>query len=1594
QEAGPPFFSYNGAYVVNTVTPTLRDTFVDPNGDKIQGAYQIYDTATSTQVGAVLRSAFVPSGQPAPVVVPAGVLTNGKTYQFRSSPYDGTHYNLGWSAWKTFTVDTTAPSAPTAVTSADYPSSAWVKGAGQAGTFTVTPNGTDHNWLEWSLDGDTWTKVATGGSTAAKAFSVTPSENGSHALQVRQVDKADNKSESIEYVFHAGPGGFLQPADGERTARRLPLVTEADATKYDKVSFSWRRAEADAWTPIPPAHVTSDGTALTAWPFPLVDGKNAPLVWNATDTVDPDGSIQIQATYTGPNGATGASEPLPAVVDRNASGAADEQIGPGSLNLLTGDYSLSSGDVSAFDLSVTRSVSSRAPGQGGAQEGQAPIFGKEWVAGVAADAETSYAHVRRVSDTAVAVVNDDGSEVHFTANATRNGWIPEPGSERLTLIGSVTGSFTLSDTDGTVTTFTKPDPAVPTWQVSTTLQNGLTNSTSTVVSQVVTVDGKKVARPQRAIGATSAANGATCAATPSTKGCRSLEYVYATATTATDTTPGDYAGQVKQLRLWATEPGAASATAKTVQAYAYDSSGRLREAWNPLITPALKTVYGYDAAGRVTSLTPPGELPWTFTYGKAGQAATAGDGMLLKVSRPALKQGTPGTLEGTATSSIVYGVPLTGSTAPYQMGATQTRTWGQQESPTDATAVFPADAVPAAHDGSALTATDYRRAGIHYLGVSGQLANTVTPGGHVTTTEYDRFGNIVRELTASNRAVALGLTAADRAVQQDLGIAALASAERAGLLSSRTLYSDNGLRELESWGPLRRIDLTADLKEGTTTLVAAGTSVPAQDWTVKEYDEGRPTDGSATVRDRVTLEIRGARLRGYDSVMGEKRVDETQYDWAKGLRTLFIQDSDGLNITSSWGYDAEGRVVSSVLPGGSGNDAASKVNAYWAADGTGSCKGRPEWADLLCWSGPAGAIANAGTQPSELIDTTSEYDWWGNPARAIETANGVTRTTTVTYDAAGRQTKEAVTGGLGQAVPDMITEYDPATGRVTRTTTPAGGTVTRAYDELGRTISYTDADGGTTTTAYDLVGRTASVSDSAPSTVTYVYDTTTEPRGLVTSMTDSVAGTFTATYGPDGSVTVERLPGGYSVRQDTDPAGNATGRIYTRDSDGTTVYSDSVTVSVHGQNMTHSGWSDQAYRYDAAGRLTSVEDTSDTVCTRRTYAFDKRSNRTGVTTAAGAPGTDCPAAGGTTKTYTYDSADRLVDSGYAYDALGRTTSVPGHGTFGYYANDRVHQQTASGQRQTFQLDATRRIRSWTVDKDNAGTWIRTGSKVNHYSADGDAPRWITEDTGTGKLTRNVASASTGLVATTSGTGEVVLQLSNLHGDIALALPLDTAVAPTALDNDEYGNPRIGGTAARYGWTGAHLRSKETLSGVLLMGMRLYNPQTGRFLSADPMNGGSCNAYDYACADPQNKEDLDGTRLKERVQSKCRQDVCVRIRRICDSSWRCSLNWDFHFRKSWGTAWIHSGFKWYIHIRGQYVTSDKYRHGELGSYNFHGAWYSNNYSKGRGWYKCYFWNCRLDPGDSVMFSAYGTATWRGRQYAWSVGQNFGGGGRYS
>jgi RHS repeat-associated protein len=102
----------------------------------------------------------------------------------------------------------------------------------------------------------------------------------------------------------------------------------------------------------------------------------------------------------------------------------------------------------------------------------------------------------------------------------------------------------------------------------------------------------------------------------------------------------------------------------------------------------------------------------------------------------------------------------------------------------------------------------------------------------------------------------------------------------------------------------------------------------------------------------------------------------------------------------------------------------------------------------------------------------------------------------------------------------------------------------------------------------------------------------------------------------------------------------------------------------------------------------------------------------------------------------------------------------------------------------------------------------------------------------------------------------------LHGDIiamASTSPEATKLLGT-FEFDEFGDPKQSG-GAKYGWLGGKQRRTELPSGVIQMGVRSYVPAMGRFLSPDPVEGGSANAYEYAGGDPVNNFDLTGEKCE-------------------------------------------------------------------------------------------------------------------------------------
>ncbi|WP_179381904.1 RHS repeat-associated core domain-containing protein [Streptomyces sp. SA15] len=257
------------------------------------------------------------------------------------------------------------------------------------------------------------------------------------------------------------------------------------------------------------------------------------------------------------------------------------------------------------------------------------------------------------------------------------------------------------------------------------------------------------------------------------------------------------------------------------------------------------------------------------------------------------------------------------------------------------------------------------------------------------------------------------------------------------------------------------------------------------------------------------------------------------------------------------------------------------------------------------------------------------------------------------------------------------------------------------------------------------------------------------------------------------------------------------------------------------------------------------------------YTFDDDSNRTALATSTSDIGAACTSTGATSTASSYDSAARLVTSGTVYDAFGRTTTQASGATIGYYANDLVRQQTSADgmSRQTWALDAAGRLAARTTESNSGGTWTETGSKVDHYGNDSDSPLWTAED-GSGTITRYVQGIDGKLTAVSGATSGTAVEMTNIHGDVTVQLPLG-GTAPTASAYDEYGTPEDSTVVARNSWLGGQQRSSDTATGAVLMGVRLYDSTSGRFLQTDPVPGGNANAYDYCAGDPVNCADLSG-----------------------------------------------------------------------------------------------------------------------------------------
>jgi RHS repeat-associated protein len=617
-----------------------------------------------------------------------------------------------------------------------------------------------------------------------------------------------------------------------------------------------------------------------------------------------------------------------------------------------------------------------------------------------------------------------------------------------------------------------------------------------------------------------------------------------------------------------------------------------------------------------------------------------------------------------------------------------------------------------------------------------------------------------------------------------------------------------------------------------------------------------------------------------------------------GLVTKSIVDPGGLNLTTATTYEpASGwngflRPLGKTLPGG---DLTKTTNTYYVADNPATTTvNEAEVRDNPCTAAtdPANqagmlkldaAADPDGNGPATSVVRERVYDATG---RVVATRIGSEAWTCTTYDGRNRvlEVKYPAFGGQPARTVTNTHAVDPdGTGPkgpspLLTTTSDSTGTITTEIDLLGQLIAYRDVLGYQTTFTYDAAGREQS-SNGPAGLIEKSYDSTDRltqfkrngqvlANSLVynaqNSRLESVtypSGTGNGGNGTKGTFTFDPVTGRLQQISWTNAA---TGALITSDAVTRNAVGDLTGKVVDGVDH-HAG---NDYVYDNAGRLLDAYvpgrriqyeygTTTTAACGANTLttagANTNRTKQT-VTPTGGAA---------TVTTYCYDRADRLTSASDAavgaltYDGHGNATAIFGE-THQYDATDR-HMATVKGSTTvSYVRDATDRIVERRVNGAVVGRYGATGS--------GDAPDFSVDCTG--QIIEVTLGLPGGAMLTTRTIGNV-WSYPDIHGDVAATANGAGAKQGPTFVSDPFGNQVTAGAMPDnsngnldYGWLGQYQRPTEheaTLQPVIEMGARQYSPLLGRFIEVDPVEGGSCNDYDYVCGDPVNGLDLDGNR---------------------------------------------------------------------------------------------------------------------------------------
>jgi RHS repeat-associated protein len=497
------------------------------------------------------------------------------------------------------------------------------------------------------------------------------------------------------------------------------------------------------------------------------------------------------------------------------------------------------------------------------------------------------------------------------------------------------------------------------------------------------------------------------------------------------------------------------------------------------------------------------------------------------------------------------------------------------------------------------------------------------------------------------------------------------------------------------------------------------------------------------------------------------------------------------------------------------------------------------------------------TKHTDAMDykTNYEYDSLGQLVRVIDDSNNVTQ---YKYDAVGNLLEIIDANGITS----QCKYYDTA-NRLIRKEDALGHAYEYTYDCAGNQISRKDAEGHITTYAYDNENRLTDKHYPDGNNVTYGYNN----NGSMVSMTD-LTGTTTYTYDELDRLTSSTDSFGKQVQYGYDIIGNRTSITYPADSNNS---ARTVTYTYDRVNRLDkiTDWAARTWDYtvDGAGRVIEVNYPNGTM-ELRTYdtagrlatlshkgpndvnliAFQYTRDAQGNPTEINESGTLAPVLNLPVKEeYTYDEDNRLEE-----------TTRPA--TYGYDDNGNMTSRIMGGTTTTFTYDFENRLISQT-----------TGASVVRHIYDGQGNRIARNNNG--QVTRYILDhgrSMSHIPCETDSFGQIIAYY--IHGPQILArvsadgsihyyhtdhIGSVTALSdPNGLITDRYAYTPFGVSAGSEGTTSnpftyiGSLGVMTETDGLYFMRARFYDPDTGRFLSRDPIeNSKGESLYEYTNNSP-------------------------------------------------------------------------------------------------------------------------------------------------